>query len=179
MFKLFGLNRLFERGGDEGDADAKPREPVPSRPRLKPNPGTTILIIDDSKTTQVVLARMLNAQGYQTVAAYDGESGLELAREHRPAAIFMDVVMPGITGFQATRNLRKDPDPHLAHTPVIIMSGNQQATEQFFSVKIGANEFMLKPFAEDDVFSRLERLLYPSAHNDSDQEESSTPIGAS
>lgn len=161
---LFGLRRLFERSHRQ--PAQPPAKPQPSSGRLKPNPGTSILIVDDSKTTQVVLARMLGQQGYETLAAYDGESGLELARSKRPALILMDVVMPGITGFQATRQLRRDPNAAVAHIPVIIMSGNEQATEQFFSVKIGANDFMTKPFTADGVFRRIEKILYPHAREE-------------
>jgi twitching motility two-component system response regulator PilH len=75
----------------------------------------------------------------------------------------MDVVMPGLNGFHATREIRKDPDPAVAAIPVVIMSGNAQPTEEFWSVKIKANGFIAKPFNEDDLFSRIERLLFPNA----------------
>jgi twitching motility two-component system response regulator PilH len=118
------------------------------------------MVVDDSKTIQVVLTRLLGRHGYETLSAYDGESAVSLARQHKPALVLMDVVMPGLNGFQATRELRRDNDPQVANMPVIIMSGNAQPTEEFWSRKIKANGFMSKPFSDDDLFSRIEKLLF-------------------
>ena len=163
--KRFGINRLFGRGGDES-SDSPPEvvERPPTQPdRLKPNPGTQILIVDDSKTIHVMLSRILHKFGYDTLSAYDGETGLELVETHRPALVLMDVVMPGISGFQATRAIRKNADPEIARMPVLIISGNAQPTEEYWSEKIGANGFLAKPFDNNDLFSRIEGLLYPNA----------------
>jgi twitching motility two-component system response regulator PilH len=160
--KRFGLGRFFHRGGgQEAQATREVKEVVPAAAeRLKPNPGTTVLVVDDSKTIQVVLTRLLSRHGYETLSAYDGDSAVELAREHQPALVLMDVVMPGLNGFQATREIRRDPNPAVANMPVIIMSGNAQPTEEFWSVKIKANGFMSKPFSDDELFSRIEKLLF-------------------
>lgn len=164
--KRFGLNRLFRR---EGEADTSTPEVAAPPPvesdRLKPNPGTQILIVDDSKTIHVMLSRILRKYGYETLSAYDGETGLELIKTHRPALVLMDVVMPGISGFQATRQIRKSSDPEIARLPVLIISGNAQPTEQYWSEKIGANGFLPKPFDNDELFNRIEALLYPNAQN--------------
>lgn len=128
--------------------------------RLRPNPGTTILVVDDSKTIQVVLTRMLAQYGYQTLSAYDGQRAVELTREHKPALVLMDVVMPGMNGFQATREIRKDLDPEVSAIPVIIMSGNAQPTEEFWSIKIKANGFIAKPFSDEDLLGRIEGQLF-------------------
>ncbi len=154
---FFRLPRLLNRGTTSQRDLASPSM------RLKPNPGTRILIVDDAKTTHVVLARLLKSHGYETLAAFDGESGIALAKEYRPALILMDVLMPGINGFQATRKLRRDGDPDVANIPIVIMSGSEQATEQFWSMKIGANGFLPKPFDEESVLDGVEQLLYPRA----------------
>jgi len=127
------------------------------RTRTHPRFGTTILIVDDSSTVVFALRRMLEQNGYLTLSAFDAESALQLARTHRPDLIFMDVVLPGMNGFEATRLLRKAPET--METPIIVMSGNQMATERFWVVRIGANDFMIKPFTRRDVFERVERLL--------------------
>jgi len=164
MLKRLGLHRLFGRSVNaERDQQATVDPPLRNL-WIRPNPGTLILIIDDSKTTQAVVAKKLRQQGYDCLAAYDGESGIELARQHTPALILMDVIMPGINGFQATRLIRRD--ERISQTPVVIMSGNKEATDQFWSIKIGANDFMIKPFTDDDLFSSIEKCLYPGAHND-------------
>ncbi len=165
--KGFGINRLFGRGeGGAGESQPEVVERPPAEPdRLKPNPGTQLLIVDDSKTIHVMLSKILRKVGYETLSAYDGETGLELIETHRPALVLMDVVMPGISGFQATRQIRKNPDPEIAGMPVLIISGNAQPTEEYWSEKIGANGFLPKPFDNNDLFDRIEALLYPNAQS--------------
>lgn len=161
----FGFSRFFQRRYEttapSGRETEQSREAASAR--LKPNPGTTVLVVDDSKTIHLVLTRLLHRHGYESLSAYEGESAIELARTHKPALILMDVVMPGLNGFHATREIRKDRDPVVAAIPVVIMSGNAQPTEEFWSVKIKANGFIAKPFNEEDLFSRIETLLYPNA----------------
>jgi twitching motility two-component system response regulator PilH len=102
---------------------------------------------------------MLWEAGYQVVEAANGREGIEMALEHNPDLIFMDVVMPGINGFQATRMLRKKSETQ--DIPIIIISGNKQAVEQFWAGKIGASDYMEKPFDRGEFFQRMERVLYP------------------
>lgn len=159
--KRFGIGNLFQR--DEEGGENQPGETVAETTpaeRRKPNPGTTVLVVDDSKTIQTVLGKMLSHYGYETLSAFDGDSAVELAREHKPALILMDVVMPGQNGFQATRAIRKDSDPQVANLPVIMMSGNAQPTEEFWSVKIKANGFVAKPFSDEELLDRIEQLIF-------------------
>lgn len=146
------LKKIFSFRGDAVERRSRDR----GRPRF----GTTILIVDDSSTVVFALRRMLEQNGYLTLAAYDAESAINLAKAHRPDMIFMDVVLPGMNGFEATRLLRKQPDT--MDTPIVVMSGNQMATERFWVIRIGANDFMTKPFTRRDVFERVERLLNKS-----------------
>jgi len=163
--KGFGFGRFFQRNEDaqvihdEGDAAVE----TPKKERLRPNPGTTVLIVDDSRTIHAILAKQLIHHGYDILSAYDGESGVTLAKEQQPALILMDVVMPGMNGFQATREIRRDTNPQVSNIPVLIMSGNAQPAEEFWSTKIKANGFLSKPFNDDELFSYMERLLFPNA----------------
>lgn len=172
--KSFDISRFFQRNPVQAreEAPAGNNSGIPSSSievekndngvaqRLRPNPGTTILVVDDSKTIQVVLTRMLAQYGYQTLSAYDGQRAVELTRELKPALILMDVVMPGMNGFQATREIRRDLDPEVSAIPVIIMSGNAQPTEEFWSIKIKANGFIAKPFSDEDLLGRIEGQLF-------------------
>ena len=142
---LFG--GLFAR-----NKDPKERR---KRQRFVPPPGTTILVVDDSRTVVHALRTMLRQAGYTTIEAGDAETGITLAREHRPNLILLDVVLPGMNGFQATRVLNKD--PLTANIPIIVMSGNQQATERFWVLKIGASDFMIKPFERGALFEKIEQ----------------------
>jgi PleD family two-component response regulator len=128
-----------------------------SRPRLNAREDTRALIIDDSRTVVAALKKILRSAGYLTLEALDAESGLEIARAELPDIIFLDIVLPGMNGFAALRALRRDPSTR--DIPVIIISGNEQATEQFFGTRIGADDFMKKPFSRFEVFARIERLL--------------------
>jgi twitching motility two-component system response regulator PilH len=127
------------------------------RPRQNARPGTRMLVIDDSATIVALLARMLRQNGYEVLEAADAEQGLELARTQAPELVFLDIVLPGMDGFAALRQLRRD--PMTREIPVIMISGNEQATEQFYVHRIGADDFMKKPFSRGEVFARIERLL--------------------
>jgi DNA-binding response OmpR family regulator len=128
-----------------------------ARPRVDALPGTRVLVVDDSTTVVAVLSKMLRSAGYEVMSALDAEAGIEIARAQQPALIFLDIVLPGISGFEALRVLRRDAATQAI--PVILISGNQMATEQFYSYRIGADDFMKKPFPRAEVFARIERLL--------------------
>lgn len=127
------------------------------RPRVNARDGTRVLVIDDSPTIGLALRKMLGSVGFNTLHAPDAEKGLEIARQERPDLIFLDIVLPGMNGFAALRALRRDAQTR--EIPVIMMSGNEKATEQFFGTRIGADDFMKKPFSRSEVFSRIEQLL--------------------
>jgi len=119
--------------------------------------GSKVLIIDDSATIVALLRRMMRQNEYVTLEAGDAELGIELARSELPALIFLDIVLPGMNGFNALRQLRRD--PLTKDIPIIMISGNEQATEEFYVHRIGADDFMKKPFSRAEVFARIERLL--------------------
>lgn len=129
--------------------------------RSIPKLGSTILVVDDSRTVRAALTKMLRQGGYQTLEAENGQAAVDAAVQHEPALIMMDVVMPVMTGYQATRKLRKMPDTN--KIPIVIMSGNKEAIEEFWVIRIGANDFMAKPFSRFEVYRRIEKILY---HND-------------
>ena len=116
-----------------------------------------ILVVDDDHDIVDVVISTLTEAGYLCCAAYDGESALEIAHREHPDLIFLDIVLPGIDGFSALRKLRRDEATR--DVPIIMISGNAQATEQFYVQRIGADDFMKKPFSRAEVFSRIEHLL--------------------
>ncbi len=140
---------------------APPAVPVERRQRQRVNArkGTRALIIDDSPTIVAVLRKTLRSVGFVTLEALSAEAGVEIARTEQPDLIFLDIVLPGMNGFAALRTMRKD--ARTQHIPVIMISGNEQATEQFYADRIGADDFMKKPFSRFEVFARIERLLDP------------------
>ncbi len=126
-------------------------------PRIDARKGTRVLIVDDSPTVLAFMKKMFTSAGYVALTAPDAEHGLEMARNERPDLVVLDVIMPGMNGFAALRHIRRD--SAVKHLPVIMMSGNEQASEQFYVMRIGADGFMKKPFTRFDVFSRIERML--------------------
>jgi len=165
------LDKLKALFGREPDAQTQPPAPVEEeailpgeavterrkRVRVNAREGTKVLIIDDSKTIVMALKKFLRSAGYETLEALDAESGLALMQEQKPELVFLDIVLPGMNGFAALRTIRRD--PQLRDIPVIMMSGNEQAMEQFFGTRIGADDFMKKPFSRYEIFFRIERLL--------------------
>lgn len=136
----------------------------PNHPRTAR--GARILVVDDSPTICAVLGKMLRSEGYEVLTATDGSEAIEIARSEKPALIFLDVVMPGMNGFRVLKNLRQH--PLTADTPIVMISGNQQASEQFYLQRCGADDFMKKPFGRGDVAQRIGQLVQagrlPSHH---------------
>lgn len=127
------------------------------RVRVNARPGTRILVIDDSPTIVMALRRMLEQNKLSVLEAGTAEQGIQIAINELPDLIFLDIVLPGMNGFNALRALRRD--EHTKKLPIIMMSGNEQATEEFYVQRIGADDFMKKPFARAEVFARIERML--------------------
>lgn len=127
------------------------------RVRRNARSGTRVLVIDDSPTIVALLKRMLQQNQFEVLEAFDAETGIEIARREVPGLIFLDIVLPGMDGFNALRSLRRDPATR--QIPIIMISGNAQATEQFYVQRIGADDFMKKPFSRAEVFNRIEALL--------------------
>ena len=144
---------------DEGLGVPSERDGPERRGRLRRNarPGTRALVIDDSATIVALLKRMLQQNHFEVLEAFDAETGIEIARREVPDLIFLDIVLPGMDGFNALRTLRRD--PATKNVPIIMISGNAQATEQFYVQRIGADDFMKKPFSRAEVFNRIEALL--------------------
>lgn len=126
-------------------------------PRIQAARGARMLVVDDSPTIRAVLGKMLKQDGYTVFAAGDGETALAMARNEKPELIFLDIVMPGMNGFAVLRTLRREPDTH--GIPIVMISGNLQATEQFYVQRFGADDFMKKPFGRAEVFTRIQQLV--------------------
>jgi CheY-like chemotaxis protein len=158
----FGFGRAVPEPAVETTSDAQAKDALIKderrrNKRVNARDETRALIIDDSPTIVFALKKILQSAGFITLEALDAETGIGLARTEIPDLIFLDIILPGANGFAALRTLRKD--PATAHIPVIMISGNEQATELFFGSRTGADDFMKKPFSRFEVFARIERLL--------------------
>lgn len=118
---------------------------------------TQILIVDDSPTETHILKGILEKHGFQTETAENGTEGVERAKEIKPDLILMDVVMPGLNGFQATRQLTKD--PATANIPVIIVTTKDQETDRLWGMRQGAKDFVTKPVSEKNLMDKVNTAL--------------------
>ena len=116
-----------------------------------------ILIIEDSPTDTAVFTAMLQRNGHEVIAAGSAEDGIKMAREHRPQLVLMDVILPGMNGFQATRALSRD--ELTAHIPVVIVSTKGMETDRVWGMRQGAKDYVVKPPAEADLIARIAKLI--------------------
>jgi twitching motility two-component system response regulator PilH len=116
-----------------------------------------ILIIDDSPTEIFALRRMLEGGGYEVLSASNAETGLAKARHEKPDLILMDVLMPGMNGFQATRRLAKDPET--AGIPIIVVTTKSQETDRIWALRQGARDYVVKPPVEAELLAKIKALL--------------------
>ncbi len=116
-----------------------------------------ILIVDDSPTEAHILKGMLEKNGFEIETAENGTEGIERAKELKPDLILMDVVMPGLNGFQATRQLTKNKET--AEIPVIIVTTKDQETDRVWGLRQGAKDFLTKPVSEKTLMEKINAIL--------------------
>ncbi len=119
-------------------------------------PIKTVLIIDDSPTERHILSQLLIGAGYETVTADSGEEGIARAKQIKPDLVLMDVVMPGINGFQATRALSKDDDTK--DIPVIMCTTKDQETDRVWGMRQGAKDYVTKPVDGPALLAKIAAL---------------------
>jgi twitching motility two-component system response regulator PilH len=116
-----------------------------------------VLIVDDSPTDLHVMQQALEKHGFTTAAAADGGEGLRLARELHPDLILMDIVMPGVNGFQATRELANDPATRTI--PVIMVTSKSQESDRVWGLRQGAVDYVVKPVVADQLVRKAQAAL--------------------
>ncbi|MFO7594554.1 MAG: twitching motility response regulator PilH [Pseudomonadota bacterium] len=116
-----------------------------------------ILIVDDSPTEIHVLTSILEKLGHTVQTADNGEDGIAKAKEIKPDLILMDVVMPGMNGFQATRQLSKDSET--SDIPIIIVTTKDQETDRVWGLRQGAKDYLTKPVEEAMLIEKMSNLL--------------------
>lgn len=116
-----------------------------------------VLIIDDSPTETHKLTTMLEKNGHTVLTADNGEAGIALAQKELPDLILMDVVMPGLNGFQATRQLSKLPET--AHIPVIIVTTKDQQTDRVWGMRQGAKAYLAKPIEYNVLMAAMTEVM--------------------
>ncbi len=116
-----------------------------------------ILVVDDSPSESEKFREILARHGYEVLQASNGEQGIEMTKRELPALILMDVVMPVMNGFQATRMLSRD--AATGHIPIIIVSTKDQPTDRIWGKRQGAADYLTKPIDEAVLIALVKRLL--------------------
>ncbi|MBN6149338.1 twitching motility response regulator PilH [Xanthomonas sp. AmX2] len=116
-----------------------------------------ILIVDDSPSQLLGIQRIVEKLGHETITATDGAAGVEAAKAALPDLVLMDVVMPNLNGFQATRTLRREPSTQ--NIPVILVTTKDQDTDRMWGMRQGARAYITKPFSEDELSEVIERVF--------------------
>lgn len=116
-----------------------------------------ILIIDDSPTDQKELRSILEKNGHKVICAINGESSVKLATSGLPDLILMDIVMPELNGFQATRQISKN--AQTSHIPIILVSSKDQETDRQWGMRQGAKSYLVKPVGETELIDEINALM--------------------
>lgn len=124
---------------------------------------THVLIVDDSPTVVEHVSRLLIQNGFKTSSALSAEQGIARARDERPDLILMDVVFPGMSGFQATRKINRDPDT--ARIPVVILSVRNEASDREWGLRQGAREYLTKPCRAQELIDAVRRNVETMSKN--------------
>lgn len=117
----------------------------------------TVLIVDDSKTERELISRAVTYAGFNPVFAEDGNEAVEKAKSVMPALILMDVVMPNLNGFNATRQLKTD--PATKHIPIVLVTTKTGDSDRFWGKKQGADDHVCKPFQSNELVDIIRRYV--------------------
>lgn len=112
-----------------------------------------ILVVDDSATDRFYLTEMLETAGFSVTTAENGEECLARVDADMPDLVVMDVIMPGLNGFQTTRALSKN--PQTSHIPVIMCTGKEQATDRMWALRQGAKDCVIKPVVAEELIGKI------------------------
>lgn len=153
-------NSMFQRLFNRQEETGQPQ--IIDYSRLE---GLHILVVDDSRTQLYAIERILKSVGVLTLIAENGKQGILMARHKLPDLILMDIVMPEINGFQATRYLTRLAETR--HIPIIIISGSDQESDKAWGLKLGAKDYLSKPVNKDLLLSKICRVLAEVASSDS------------
>ncbi|MBM6925051.1 response regulator [Pseudoflavonifractor phocaeensis] len=110
-----------------------------------------ILIVEDEKNIVDILSFNLSKEGYETLEAYDGQAGLQLALEQNPDLILLDLMLPKMDGFEVCRSLRREN----RSTPVIMLTAREEETDKVLGLELGADDYITKPFSMRELLARV------------------------
>ena len=126
-----------------------------------------ILIVDDSPSQLMGIRRIVEKLGHEALTAEDGAAGVEAAKRELPDLILMDVVMPNLNGFQATRSITREPSTR--HIPIVLVTTKDQDTDRVWGMRQGAKAYITKPFSETELADIIQQMLGADAAAESSE----------
>lgn len=118
---------------------------------------STIMVVEDEQKTYLVLERILSNQGYRTISAQNGQEALDMMENHPVDLILLDIVMPGMSGFEVCRNLKQN--PRRQFIPIILVTGRVRQEDKIKGIEAGADDFLNKPVNVPEMLARIRSLL--------------------
>ena len=113
--------------------------------------GKTILIVEDEQNIVDILSFNLSREGYDTLEAYDGPTGLQLALEQNPDLILLDLMLPGMNGFDVCRKVRESG----SSTPILMLTAREEEADKVLGLELGADDYITKPFSMRELLARV------------------------
>src|SRR5215204_2896179 len=114
----------------------------------------TILIVEDNRETASLLGAYLEREGFDTVVAANGRQALELAEQHDPVFLILDLMLPHVDGWEVCRQLRRASD-----VPILILSARGETHERIRGLTLGADDYVVKPFSPGELMARVNNIL--------------------
>ncbi len=133
--------------------------------------ASKVLIVEDEETLREALKYNLGREGYTVLAAADGPRAVELARAEQPHLIILDIMLPGLDGFEVCRILRKD-----MTVPILILTAKDEEVDKVLGLELGADDYMTKPFSMRELKARVKALLRRSGIVEAERAEDHEPV---
>jgi CheY-like chemotaxis protein len=126
---------------------------------MNPKDGraTTLMVVEDNEASRDALSRRLERRGYRVLLAVDGHEAVSKGRSAKPDLILMDLGLPGIDGWEATRQLKSDPET--SHIPIIVLSAHAMTNDRDMALAAGGDDFDTKPVRFQQLLAKIEALL--------------------
>ena len=121
--------------------------------------GKTVLIVEDEQNIVDILSFNLEREGYDTLEAYDGNTGLQLALEQNPDLVLLDLMLPGMDGFDVCRKVRESG----SSTPILMLTAREEETDKVLGLELGADDYITKPFGMRELLARVKANIRRSA----------------
>ncbi len=114
-----------------------------------------ILIVEDEKKTASLVALYLEREGFKTLTASDGETGLALAKQHDPKFVILDLMLPNVDGWEICKELRKT-----SNVPILILTAREEEMDRVLGLSLGADDYVVKPFSPRELTARVKAIHF-------------------